>query len=128
MQNIRQMVPGLSILVGASLLCWGCSGSMLRGSAPTTAQSPVSPAGELLVKGPEGWITEHPTSSMRVAQYKLPKVESDGEDATLVVYYFGAGQGGSVQANIERWIGQMVQADGSSAKDKAKTEALEING
>jgi len=65
---------------------------------------------------------------MRVAQYKLPKVQGDGEDAILVVYYFGAGQGGSVQANIERWTGQMVQADGSSSRDKAKSEALEVNG
>jgi hypothetical protein len=45
-----------------------------------------------------------------------------------VLYYFGAAQGGAVQANIDRWIGQMQQPDGSSSKDKARTENLTING
>src|SRR5262249_43703523 len=40
----------------------------------------------------------------------------------------GAGQGGNVQANIDRWIGQMQQADGSASKDKARTDNLTVNG
>lgn len=71
---------------------------------------------------------EKPTSDMRVAQYKLPKAGGDSEDALLIVYYFGKGQGGPAQANIDRWIGQMQQPDGSPSKDKAKTEALTVNG
>ena len=62
---------------------------------------------------------------MRVAQYKLP---GDAGDANLVVYYFGPGQGGSVDANLERWIGQMQQPDGSSSRAKAKTETTTVNG
>jgi len=31
------------------------------------------------------------------------------------VYFFGAGQGGSVQANIDRWKGQFTTADGKPA-------------
>jgi len=65
---------------------------------------------------------------MRVAQYKLPKAEGDNEDASLVVYYFGASQGGSAQANIDRWISQMQQTDGGASKDKAKTETITVNG
>ena len=65
---------------------------------------------------------------MRVAQYKLPKAEGDNEDASLVLYYFGASQGGSAQANIDRWISQIQQADGSASKDKAKTETFTVNG
>jgi hypothetical protein len=65
---------------------------------------------------------------MRVAQYKLPKAEGDPEDAALVVYYFGATQGGAVQVNVDRWISQVQQPDGSSSKDKAKTETSTING
>ena len=64
---------------------------------------------------------------MRVAQYKLPKTAGDAEDASLVVYYFGQGQGGSTAANVERWVGQMKQADGSAVKD-AKQEQFETNG
>lgn len=64
---------------------------------------------------------------MRVAQYKLPKAATDNEDAALVLYYFGQGQGGSPAANIERWVGQMKQDDGAS-KNAAKEEHLEVNG
>ena len=76
---------------------------------------------------PAGWVEEERSSSMRVAQYRLPKAEGDAEDASLVLYYFGQGQGGSAAANIERWVGQMQQADGSAVKD-AKEERWETNG
>ncbi len=65
---------------------------------------------------------------MRFAQYKLPKAEGDGEEALLVVYYFGPGQGGTTQANIERWVNMVKQPDGSPSTDKAKTETLTVNG
>ena len=95
----------------------------------TTNQQPSVPAsGELRFKAPDGWVTEKTTSAMRVAQYKLPKAEVDLQDASLVLYYFGSAQGGSVQANIERWINQIKQPDGSSSQDKAKTETTTING
>ncbi|HEX6650174.1 MAG TPA: hypothetical protein VF075_11555 [Pyrinomonadaceae bacterium] len=74
---------------------------------------------------PAGWVEEERTSSMRVAQYRLPKVAGDAEDASLVLYFFGLGQGGSTAANIERWVGQMKQADDSS---RAKEENFETNG
>lgn len=65
---------------------------------------------------------------MRHAQYLLPKAGGDSEDALLIVYYFGKGQGGSAEANTDRWIGQIQQPDGSSSKEKAKTETLTVNG
>lgn len=76
---------------------------------------------------PAGWIEEERTSTMRVAQYRLPKAATDTEDASLVLYYFGQGQGGSAAANVERWVGQMKQADGSAVKD-GKEEHFETNG
>ena len=82
---------------------------------------------ELKFKVPAGWVEEERTSSMRVAQYKLPRAPGDTEDASLVLYYFGPGQGGSTAANIDRWIGQMKQEDGGAAKG-AKDEHLEANG
>lgn len=61
---------------------------------------------------PSGWIAVTPSSSMRKAQYQVPKTEGDAEDAECVVYYFGAGGGGGVEANIERWCSQFEQPDG----------------
>jgi len=77
---------------------------------------------------PAGWVEEERASRMRVAQYRLTKVAPDTEDASVVLYYFGPGQGGSTAANIERWIAQMKQEDGSASKDKAKEENFEVNG
>src|ERR1700745_2955872 len=77
---------------------------------------------------PAEWVTEPPSSKMRAAQYKLPKAEGDKEDASLVIYYFGETEGGSVSGNIKRWISQMQQPDGSNAKDKARTDSLTVNG
>jgi hypothetical protein len=65
---------------------------------------------------------------MRVAQYKLPKVAGDEDDASLVIYYFGQGQGGTAAANIERWVNQMQQPDGGPSKDRAKQSTQTING
>jgi hypothetical protein len=65
---------------------------------------------------------------MRVAQYQLPRAAGDAEDASLVVYYFGAGQGGSVEANLVRWTNQMEQPDGRPSSEKATTEKMTVNG
>jgi hypothetical protein len=91
-------------------------------------QTPPTAAGELKYKVPAGWVNEQPSSSMRVAQYKLARVEGDPADAALVLYFFGSGQGGSVADNVDRWVNQMQQPDGSPSKDKAKIETVTING
>ena len=83
--------------------------------------------GELRFKAPAEWVVEKPSSSMRLAQYKLPKAEGDSEDASLVLYFFGANQGGSVQANLERWVSQFEQPDGSSSSAKAKVETITVS-
>jgi hypothetical protein len=87
----------------------------------------VSQKSELKFTVPAGWVEEPRSSSMRVAQYKLPKATGDSEDASLVLYFFGQGQGGSAAANVERWVSQMKQADGSAATE-AKEEHFEANG
>lgn len=117
------------ILVGVT--CFACSkGTVANGTQPgqTSTTAPQNPNGELKYKAPEGWVVEKPTSSMRAAQYKLPKAEGDAEDASLVLYYFGQGQGGGTQANIDRWINQMQQPDGSASSSKAKSDSLTVNG
>jgi hypothetical protein len=103
-----------------------------EGIKPAPAHNPAAEAmpasaGGLKFTAPAGWTSETPTSSMRQAQYRLPKVEGDSEDAELVVFYFQGG-GGGVQANVDRWIGQFSKADGSPASDVAKTTTKTVNG
>lgn len=84
-------------------------------SAISVSQEAQKPA-VLRYKAPTGWVEEERSSSMRVAQYKLPRTTGDTQDGSLVLYYFGKDQGGSTAANIERWASQMQQTDGSKAK------------
>jgi hypothetical protein len=77
---------------------------------------------------PPAWHTRPPASSMRVAEFVIPKAQGDAEDAELIVYYFGASGGGSAEANVNRWIGQMQQPDGSSSNAKARRAERTING
>lgn len=76
---------------------------------------------------PGDWIEEPAPSPMRAAQFRLPRVPGDPEDGELVVFYFG-GSGGGVEANLQRWIGQMEQPDGRSSFAVASTTAFEANG
>ncbi|MBS1856329.1 MAG: hypothetical protein JST11_13260 [Acidobacteria bacterium] len=71
-------------------------------------------AGGLRWTPPAGWKSEG-TAPMRAATYKIPPAAGDQVGAECVVYFFGVGQGGSVQANIDRWNGQLTQADGKPA-------------
>ena len=71
---------------------------------------------------PEGWATETPASSMRIAQYRVPGPGGDGE---CVVFFFGVGQGGDPMANAVRWAGQFTQPDGRASQDVMQMEQLQ---
>jgi hypothetical protein len=64
---------------------------------------------------PAAWKSEA-ARSMRAATYTIAPATGDTTGAECVVYFFGAGQGGSVDANIDRWKGQFTGADGRAAK------------
>src|SRR5277367_6445289 len=70
---------------------------------------------------PAGWKAEA-QRPMRLATYTV------APGAECGVYYFGPGQGGSVDANIDRWIGQILQADGKPSKAAAKLLNKTIHG
>jgi hypothetical protein len=55
---------------------------------------------------------------MRAATYSITPAPGDQGVAECVVNYFGPGQGGGVDANLERWRGQVLGADGKPATAK----------
>jgi hypothetical protein len=83
--------------------------------------------GALAFTPPAAWQPRPVASAMRVAEFIVPKAAGDPENAEVIVYYFG-GSGGSADANIDRWIGQVKQPDGSSSREKARRESQTING
>ncbi len=87
--------------------------------------------GAVTVVIPEGWQSQLPSSSMRKAQFALPRQEGDTEDAEVVVFYFGTGSAGSVEANLQRWRGQMKGAEGDTKKSVANgmpVTTLDVTG
>lgn len=56
-------------------------------------------------KVPSNWTTLD-ARSMRVATYGIPARGGDSEGAECAVFYFGPSQGGGVEENLDRWVGQ----------------------
>ena len=76
---------------------------------------------------PAGWKVEGPRP-MRAATYTIAVVPGDRGPAECVVNYFGPGQGGGVDANLKRWIGQFQAPGGGPADSLAKVSKKTING
>ncbi len=79
--------------------------------------------GPFSVAPPAKWTAKPITSSMRAADFMLP-----GGDAELIVYYFGPSGAGSVDDNLDRWLGQFQQPDGKKSRDVAKIEKKKFGG
>lgn len=93
--------------------------------AASAAESPATfKVSEFTFTRPAGWETVETTSQMRKAQFKVTDAVAK-EPAEIVFYYFGEGNGGGAQANVDRWFGQFKEP-----KDqiKAKTEEATVNG
>ncbi|GAB4319744.1 MAG: hypothetical protein Kow0074_09520 [Candidatus Zixiibacteriota bacterium] len=131
----------LMVLTTAALLT-GCGDTNVeevnRGETGSTAKQPQMPNDDIhaglgaatsAVAGitwsiPDQW-TNGPARQMRVATYLIGEGVNEADCA---VFYFGPNQGGSVEANIDRWIGQFNQPDGSSSRDKALINNRDVNG
>ena len=61
---------------------------------------------------PAAWKQAQPKSPMRKAQLEVP-AKDGGKPAEVVFFFFGGGQGGDVQANVQRWLGQFTSAEGA---------------
>jgi len=61
---------------------------------------------------------------MRKATYEVPRADKDLEDGECGVFYFGPGMGGSIDANIDRWVKQFKDLPA----DKVKRADRSVNG
>jgi hypothetical protein len=89
-------------------------------------QPPAPRADDLAWDDPAGWQRVTPSSPMRRAQYRIPAVAGETGDAELTVITFGPGQGGDVDANLERWYGQITQPDGRASRDVATRRTFTV--
>jgi len=71
----------------------------------TSAALCAESAGGLKWTAPAGWKSGG-TSPMRAASYAIAPAAGDTAGGECAVYFFGVGQGGGVEANVDRWKGQ----------------------
>ncbi len=80
-------------------------------------------AGSFIFKYSKPWVEKPSSSSMRAGEltYKFA-ADQKLENIHAVFYYFGQGQGGDTDANLQRWVGQF------QGTPKSESEVVEING
>ena len=115
------MIPSMGSL---SRVLMATAMLLVAGTEPLVAATPPPPNPQtrattvtlrllnLTAHVPAAWESQSPSTSMRIAQYRVPGTAGSG-DAELVVFYFGQGQGGSVEANITRWQSQFSSPSGN---------------
>lgn len=89
-----------------------------------TQSSKLSTGLELTL--PRVWKSVEVKSKMRLAQFTVQEKQKGPAEAELVVYYFGKKEVGSVDANIDRWVGQFKDAKREEAKIEKLSDPMEI--
>jgi hypothetical protein len=85
---------------------------------PPMGGGPVSPPSgpELKYEVPTEWQPMPVKSPLRKAQFQMPGA-TPAEDGEMIVYFFGAGQGGTTEANLARWRGFFMTPEGKAVPD-----------
>jgi hypothetical protein len=86
------------------------------------AAAPVE-LGGLKSTPPASWKETPVSSPMRLKQFTVPGKKGDAE---LVIFFFGQGQGGSAQANIDRWKQQFQPPAGKTLDQATKITNTKI--
>ncbi|HVK13121.1 MAG TPA: hypothetical protein VM597_30490 [Gemmataceae bacterium] len=88
-----------------------------------SAADPVELAG-MKSAPPADWKEEAPSSTMRKAQFKLPKAEGAKEDAELAIFVFPGGSG-TVKQNLDRQLAKFVAEGRKDKTDKVMVGPIE---
>jgi hypothetical protein len=80
---------------------------------------------KITLVSPKEWVKKRPAINFIQYEFAIPKAEGDENDGRVTVM----GAGGSVEQNIDRWIGQFQDENGKPlAKEKAKITKTKISG
>lgn len=110
------MLRSFACVISVTLAVASAPAVGMAQAAPTAVTGTQATFLEYETTVPSNWTSRTPSSSLRLAEYATPTVE--GGMAEVVVYYFGKGQGGSVDANLERWKSQFSNPSGSAVEEK----------
>src|SRR5881227_3929220 len=68
--------------------------------------------GKLALAAPAGWTKKEPASRIVEVEFAIPAAKGDESPGRLTAM----GAGGSVESNIDRWVGQFVGPGGAAPK------------
>jgi hypothetical protein len=147
MKNIRRIV--ISAAPVLALMVIGCeekaappapkpaaSSAPKAAPTPTSASAPSAPTagapgaaaseGTVAAAGlsfplPKGWQSVPPANSMRLAEVTVADASGDAAKACSIVF---SQAGGDIQANIDRWAGQVKDASGQPSKPNVQKKTV----
>lgn len=123
MASLKPGKPDASSTAGSVMAPFAGGGAMSGAPPLMSGGIPQAPETKVLIGGnklqvagvaftiPEGWKSVKPASTFRAAQFEIA---GSGGTAELAVFYFGPGQGGTVEDNVKRWAGQFSSDDPST--------------
>lgn len=110
------------VLLGAFVLAASSyPAQLLRAADPATFT-----VGAFTFKRPPAWTWAPVNSTMRKAQLHIPNPAGPAAaGADVAFFHFGPGQGGDVDANISRWLGQFAEKGDDL---KSTVESADLKG
>jgi hypothetical protein len=108
------------------LLCFAALIGFRSGASAGDGKGAEVTLDDLKSRTPANWKMQPPSNKLRAYQFQVPRVDGDKEDAELVIFYFGAGSGGSTADNIKRWKGQFLPPEGKTIDDVSKVETFKV--
>jgi len=104
---------------------------LLQSTALTSAtaedkkpDSIVLAEGKIQLDVPDGWQSKKPRNRIVEFEFAIPAIEGDDVDGRVTVM----GAGGSIDANVSRWIAQFVQPDRTATSKRTRREEIEVAG
>jgi hypothetical protein len=119
-QPEQSAAPAAKSTPGSSTIAVGHDSSGSSASAPGATGGQGS--GPVKWTPPSRWEAK-PPSGMRAATYIIPPAQGDSEGAECAVF---ENLGGSVQANVDRWIGQFEKTDGAPNQKSETISGLTV--
>jgi hypothetical protein len=95
-----------------------CGGSPRSSNVPLTKEADDAAVAGVSWSYPSRWVKAGPRM-MRAATYTIPAVSEGGEAGECAVFFFGAGQGGDVDLNIQRWETQFEKGVTKEKKEES---------
>jgi hypothetical protein len=124
----RFVASVVALTIGIALMVSGCKQSEKQSAALGDTKGAVA---GIQWRVPKVW-TVGPERPMRVASYAIPAASGDAEGGECAVFHFEGGQGGPLDANIERWAGQFEGSPQPTRSSKEvnglKVELVQIEG